>query len=191
MNSGVGLDMFKTPSPSRRTKRTPSSKDRCNRVRTPCTPDQSLNEEDQHQTVTPLSRPKCDIKRAGLCASWSVPRTKRNRSFTDNISEKFRREMPLSARKAKPAQLPPSSRDFLPIRQSSFYGTKTKSPSASFTSTDSSSASTSKTSPIITNGIGANGQQSSPALPSQRWDAMSKKSQISMPKSKIDGKLRF
>ena len=190
MNSGIGSDLFKTPSPSRRKKRTPT-KDKCNRVRTPCTPDQSLNEEHQHQPVTPSSRSKCNIIEAGIGASWSVPRTKRNRSFTDNISDKFRREMPLSARKAKPAPVPPSSRDFLPIGQSSFYGTKTKSPSTSFTSSDSSPASTSKTSPIITNNIGGNGQHSSPASPSQRWDAMSRKSQISMPKNKIDGKLRF
>ena len=46
------------------------------------------------------------------------------------IPDKFRREMPLSARKAPTSLLPPSERNYTSIKQSSFYGSsKMRSPS--------------------------------------------------------------
>ena len=128
--SSDNSDVFKTPSPRRKKGQRNLFTDRCVRVHTPRTPDIFRNNDAEHLSSTASSSsPSQDITK--------------KRSRTSPLPDKFRREMPMSARKAEPIAIPPSARDYLPIRQSSFYGTKAKSPSWSFASNNSSSPSTS------------------------------------------------
>ena len=112
VNSTYEYDVFKTPSPSRRKKMQRNLfTDRCNR-------NKRSEKEDKFQN---------DMESIPSTPTFYSPlQQKRDRSRTDPLPSKFRREMPNSARKVEPTQIPPSEREFLPIVQSSFYGNKSR-----------------------------------------------------------------
>ena len=122
--SSDSSEMFKTPSPSRRKSRQRNLfSDRCTRAQKPRTPDM-FRSDMESMPSTPKFSPS--------------QQKMRDRSRTDPLPNKFRCEMPMSARKAEPSPIPPSEREFLPIVQSSFYGTKNRSLNESLSSNEPS-----------------------------------------------------
>ena len=116
--SSDNSDFFKTPSPSRR------RKGQRNLFTDRCTRNRSVQQNEF----------RSDMERLPRTPNFSSPRSLlKDRSRTDPLPKKFRREMPMSARKIEPMPIPPSERQYLPILQSSFYGTK-KSPEVSYSS---------------------------------------------------------
>ena len=174
--SSDSSDVFKTPSPRRKKGQRNLFTDTCIRIHTPRTPDRFRNENTQHLSSTATS-----------CSP--LQHITKERSRTEPLPDKFRREMPMSARKAEPTAIPPSDRDFLPIRQSSFYGSKTKTPIVSFTSSYSSSPSPSvhKTSPNTERKFASKARSALDTLPSQSCDALSMKYNNSKIQSKKSG----
>ena len=123
MNSTDESEVFKTPSPSRRKRMQRNLfTDRCNRNKGSGKQDKFRNDMESIPSTPTFCSPL---------------QQKRDRSRTDPLPRKFRREMPMSARKVEPTQIPPSEREFLPIVQSSFYGNKSRASSNSLASNDS------------------------------------------------------
>ena len=122
-NSTDKSDVFKTPSPSRRKKMQRNLfTERCNRSKRSGNQDKFRNDMESIPSTPTF---------------YSPLQQRRDRSRTDPLPHKFRREMPMSARKAEPTQIQPSEREFLPIVQSSFYGNKSRASSNSSASNDS------------------------------------------------------
>ena len=165
-------DVFKTPSPSRRKKGGRNLfSDRCSEAHTPSN---AANLGGEHLTPTTTPR-RLSLKM-------------RARSHTDPLPKKFKQEMPMSARKAKPAPVPPSARDFLPIQHSSFYGTKGNSPSVSSSNLSSPSTSVYKSSPNIEIKLANEARPALGILPSQGYDALCSRNKETRIKKTKSGK---